>query len=783
MPTIADIEAALGMVLPPDLRAQARTLALPLADVVDGALAPAEAQARIGGDPDLVPVLQALAGRTLEIGEVAIQFGDGQRISVISRVAAIDVVQNVTVTGGTVGDIIGKQITYNYYTFVERPHDRNRQAMLQKVRQIWLEDLLDRSLADVVRIDLGLSERPDAVLLPLATQYQELNHPPRVLPVGAPLIDVFAALGGALLILGAPGAGKTTLLLELARSLISRAEQDHNHPLPVIFNLSSWAAARRPLSAWFVEELCTKYDVPRRIARGWADADALLPLLDGLDEVDPVHREACVEAINMYRQEHGIVPLAVSSRTADYEALSKKLRLRGAIIVQPLTTKQIDAYLEQTGDQLAAVQAALRDDEVLYELVETPLMLSIVTLAYRGVALGTLPTMGSSAEQRERVFAAYIDRMFRRRGTDVRYSRAQTMRWLTWLAGALSRHTQTIFFLERLQPDWLPTRRTRWQYALIDRLSGMLFAGLILGTALGFVTGLDAGLDAALNAGLGFGLTGALVGGLFGETRDTVSSIRRGVRRMLSSAALGGLVVGISMGLAGGVGAGISEGVSAGLILGLIGALAGMLAGGPAIRPRCVITVETLHWSWSNAKQSLLIFGLIFGLISAMGSGLIGLVVGLTVGLGYGLIGALTGGRVETTMQPNQGIRRSARSALISALTGALIMGAVGWLAVGVSGGWKSGLISGVVGGLISALLCGLSYGGYACLSHFALRLVLWRSGAFPWHSVRFLNYAAERIILHKVGGGYIFIHRLLLEYFASLETASDHISHKHTGA
>jgi TM2 domain-containing membrane protein YozV len=34
---------------------------------------------------------------------------------------------------------------------------------------------------------------------------------------------------------------------------------------------------------------------------------------------------------------------------------------------------------------------------------------------------------------------------------------------------------------------------------------------------------------------------------------------------------------------------------------------------------------------------------------------------------------------------------------------------------------------------------------------------------------VDFLDYAAERIFLHKVGGGYSFYHRLLREYFVSL--------------
>jgi len=38
----------------------------------------------------------------------------------------------------------------------------------------------------------------------------------------------------------------------------------------------------------------------------------------------------------------------------------------------------------------------------------------------------------------------------------------------------------------------------------------------------------------------------------------------------------------------------------------------------------------------------------------------------------------------------------------------------------------------------------------------------------------RLIDYAAECILLRKVGGGYIFVHRLLLEYFASFDTTAD---------
>jgi hypothetical protein len=48
-------------------------------------------------------------------------------------------------------------------------------------------------------------------------------------------------------------------------------------------------------------------------------------------------------------------------------------------------------------------------------------------------------------------------------------------------------------------------------------------------------------------------------------------------------------------------------------------------------------------------------------------------------------------------------------------------------------------------------------------------RTLLWRYGDAPFNYIRFLDYATDRIFLHKVGSGYIFIQRMLMEYFASL--------------
>ncbi|HEX2516457.1 MAG TPA: hypothetical protein VH257_17250, partial [Chloroflexota bacterium] len=49
-----------------------------------------------------------------------------------------------------------------------------------------------------------------------------------------------------------------------------------------------------------------------------------------------------------------------------------------------------------------------------------------------------------------------------------------------------------------------------------------------------------------------------------------------------------------------------------------------------------------------------------------------------------------------------------------------------------------------------------------------ALRVVLWRTGALPLDCVPFLDYGVKRVLLRRVGGGYMFVHRLLQEHFAT---------------
>src|SRR2546429_4371425 len=163
----------------------------------------------------------------------------------------------------------GSSASVNVYPTPPPPKDLNRYRLLAKVRAFWITGVLEQSLHGADLIELELQEQSDAIMNPWRLIVQEADHPISSLPSGTLITQVYDQAEGELLILGAPGAGKTTLLLQLARDLINRAKQDEGHPMPVVFNLSSWATKCQPLTEWLVDELNSKYQVPQQLGREW----------------------------------------------------------------------------------------------------------------------------------------------------------------------------------------------------------------------------------------------------------------------------------------------------------------------------------------------------------------------------------------------------------------------------------------------------------------------------------------------------------------------------------
>jgi len=589
----------------------------------------------------------------------------------------------------------------------------NRQAMLNRVRDFWVKGVLESSLHEEARIELGLEERRDAVAeRPWDVILRTPDRPDCVLPPGTKISDVFERVGRSLLILGEPGAGKTTTLLELAREMIDQAEKDPAEKIPVVFNLSSWTDPKQTLSEWMAEEMRDNYRIQKKIAETWIKKDLILPLLDGLDEVTNERRAACVDVINGYLGEHS-AQAVICCRKEEYETLDAKLKLQSAILLQPLTPEQIDGYLEKLSPDLDSLREVLRSDQELQEFAQTPLILSIMTLAYREMPVEQLQSHGSTEDRRRHLFKTYVDQMFKRttRIDPELYPKEKTIRWISWLARKMSNNNQTVFLIERMQPNWLETSNQKKLYSDINFLIFFLFFGSVY-WLLGWIY---ISFDFSFISGIFFGIIFGLIAGP-GEIIETVESFKWSLKALLHGPILG-----------------FVGGVVIGIIYGLI------------------------LWELGNRTLSNHMFDY-------------ALIYGIQVGLiAFGVITKRTiTAEMEMRTVPNQGIRQSAKNGIIVGLFFMI----VSLLIFGSIFGWVVGLSQAVLLGSIF----GMVFGGTSVIHHFVLRFTLRCKNLIPMNLVAFLNYATDRLFLRKVGGGYVFVHRMLMEYFADLEPRSEEL-------
>jgi hypothetical protein len=348
--------------------------------------------------------------------------------------------------------------------------------------------------------------------------------------------------------------------------------------------------------------------------------------------------------------------------------------------------------------------------------------------------------------------------------------------------------------------------------------------GFIVGLSFGLIYGLSFGWPYGLSYGLGFGLVSYLLSLILEGSKLTrnapniTKSSRSSLWRSLFNVSY--LGVGLSVGMSFGLGYVLStelahllhtsqsDVIAIALAYVLNFTLTGLLLCVILERRKSVIQpAEIIFWSWKSFARSLFTFrhlitvlfiGIFVGLISGLSEALrvspsdgliFGLYAGLVFGLCYWLLFGLFRGissnmlDAQKRVKPNQGIWRSVRNGIFIGIISGLVSWAVCSLSYaliyaflfGLSPALGIGIYIGksiaLLLGLSFGLLCGLLNGGLAWIQHGILRLLLWRVRSIPWNYPQFLDYASERILLRKLGGGYMFIHRLFLEYFDSFHT------------
>ncbi|MFD9243112.1 NACHT domain-containing protein [Streptomyces sp. NPDC059556] len=228
-----------------------------------------------------------------------------------------------------------------------------------------------------------------------------------------------------LVITGAGGAGKTVSALELLLGLIDGRSDDH--PVPVRVPLSRWNTQTQTLPQFLEARLVEAYDWPESMAAGLVGQGMVLPVLDGLDEMDPPLHDgtpdpaapraaAVVEALNRYQRGRDAGPVILTCRTAHYDTLHPRTVVVDAarIEVEPVGPADAVAYLagrarDETRWEPLTDHLAAEPQGMLAGVLSTPWRLGLTATVYhRDGDPGEVLNLPDAGAVDEHLLARYI---------------------------------------------------------------------------------------------------------------------------------------------------------------------------------------------------------------------------------------------------------------------------------------------------------------------------------------------------------------------------------------
>jgi hypothetical protein len=539
-----------------------------------------------------------------------------------------------------------------------------------------------------------------------------------------------------MVITGAAGSGKTVLAVELILGLLEgRAE---GAPVPVRISAASLDTSRPAESAvadWLAGHLRQAYKVPEATARKLVVARMVVPVLDGLDEMDAVEAPGfasraghAIRACNAYLDGAQKAAMILTCRIGQYEALEQArewVHDAARIQLRPVGMPTARSFLTSRVTDKARWRPVL--DQMrrpgsgpLAVALSTPWRLTLAATVYdqRDPATGvylrnpadlTSPQLDTEEAVRDHMLALFIPATLA--AHEGRYTGDNAHRWLAVLASYLDSNTPG------------PDRPARV-------ISGRTLSGTDL--VLHELWPL-AGSRAARAVTVGTLAVFAAAGlAAFLLTRVPIGFTR--------SRVLGAVVLGIAA----------------------IALLSYSWTAWPQIQVVDLRRLKTrqnrrdLMYTLARGPGSTIVAGtaLVVGYTDELG---ILLALGITFAFGVGLAMGLA--VVLSTAFRHYSVadtRQIVRTTYVAGIVAGLAMGLVAGLAIGRVAGLAMGLVTGLVAGL-----AGIRY------IAFLLCTRRWSDHWLPWRLGRFLHWCYEAGLIRIAGISYQFRHRELQDYLA----------------
>ncbi|CAG6390633.1 hypothetical protein NMG29_09645 [Streptomyces cocklensis] len=323
-------------------------------------------------------------------------------------------------------------------------------------RDAALAALSDAVLGEVTRRRRQLlGDDTKAINVTFSTVLQGGRDAERAWPRGdfAGVADYVEALvPRRLVITGGPGAGKTLLAYELVHRLLDRL--DGEGPVPVPMGLPGWDITV-PFTDWFTERLARDYlGGSDTTARQLLATGRVMPVLDGLDELDPPgggRSRAAAVLVQLNRFEG---PLVVTCRSTEYEGLSRageRLLDCATVRIEAVGATDGRRYLVERALHQARLRAIEQElfapGTATAAALTSPWMLTLASLVSQSESgagqLGSFAGVPDSAQARQDVRAALLEALIPTVcGADPaerrqRYEARDVTRWLSLLAASL----------------------------------------------------------------------------------------------------------------------------------------------------------------------------------------------------------------------------------------------------------------------------------------------------------------------------------------------------------
>ena len=479
-----------------------------------------------------------------------------------------------------------------------------------------------------------------------------------------------------MVITGAAGSGKTVLAIELILGLLETRAADAQ--VPVRMSAASLDTSRPVESAveeWLAEHLRQTYGLSEAAALQLVAARMVLPVLDGLDEMDAIETPGyssragqAIRACNAYLDAGQKGAMVLTCRITQYDALEQDrewLRDAARIQLSPVGMAAARSFLTRRVTDERRWQEVLNhtrrsSGQPLGQALSTPWRLTIAATVYdqRDPATGnyirdpadlTAPELDTEDKIRDHLLGLFIPAAIA--AYPGRYAISSVHRWLAALSGYLDSNTTT----PGRPPRIVAGRTLSGSDLVLHELWPIAGSRAARAVNVAVVAAISVGLGVAMLTHVQIGFTRAKLLGAASASCLAVLAIYCAsvpwpqvkvidLHRLKTRE--GGIV--LAAALAGGIALGLVGGFLRWFSLGLVGSLAVWLSSALVAGVYGGLAADPAEYSVADPRRilrSIFLVGSVVGPVVGLAVGLVlGHVVGPVFGVAVGLAFALATG-------------------------------------------------------------------------------------------------------------------------------------------